>query len=313
MSPKKRCKCGSSYREKDSRENYRENYRERCHCRKRRRDPRGCHGNCGSPPCCRKLTIKICRIQQTTNQNTTAIAVSQQPYITSPNYSNNFPVAGNSIENLYRAVAAAGSLPPITPGRTITFHNGTAGTDLDLYLTVGGTNPQPIKMLATITTVGPDYVWPIPDDIYGWSGNFTTMPAGIPPPQFNAGPTNAEFGLNQYWHGATPDMRDTFDISTVPPGIGSSVDNGPRSAAVAASRAAGFTIQQSFNYNVGVEIVSSVVGGVLPTVTVTCTVTNGDSPDSIGYPNDTAVPKQQTGVATGDYTINFLDPVVSLP
>ncbi len=183
---------------------------------------------------------------------------------------------------------------------------------MDLYLTVGGTNPQPIKMLATITTAGPDYVWPIPDDIYGWNGNFTTMPTGISPPQFNAGPTIAEFGLNQYWHGATPDMRDTFDISTVPPGIGTNVNNGPRSAAVAASREAGFTIQQSFNYNVGVEIVSSVVGGVLPTVTVTCTVTNGDSPDSIGYPNDTAVPKQQTGVATGDYTVNFLDPVVSL-
>ena len=249
---------------------------------------------------------------QTSNQHTSALAVNDQLYLLGSNYSNNHPTAGNSIDNLYRALAAGDTPPPIVAGRTVTFNNNTISTNLDLYLTVGGTNPQPITKLTTINTSG-NYVWPIPDDIYGWNGNFTTMPAGIQPPQYNAGPTIAEFGLNQYWQGATPPMRDTFDISTVPPGIGTNVNNGPRSAAVAASQAAGFSVQQSFNYNVGVRIISSIVGGLLPTVTVVCTATNGDSPDSIGYPNDTAVPKQQTGVATGNYTVDLIDPVVSLP
>ena len=141
------------------------------------------------------------------------------------------------------------------------------------------------------------------------------MPAGIPPPQYNAGPTIAEFGLNQYWHGATPPLRDTIDISTVPAGIGTGLNNGPRSAVVAASQAAGFTVQQSYNYNVGVQIVPPVGGGIVlpPAFTVTCTATDGDSPQSIGYPNDTAVPKQQTRDAIDNYIVNFLDPVVSLP
>ena len=107
-------------------------------------------------------------------------------------------------------------------------------------------------------------------------------------------------------------MRDTFDISNVPPGIGSGVNDGPRSAAVAASQAAGFSVQQSYNYNVGVQIVPPNLG-VLPTQTVTVTQTDGDSPDSIGFPNDTAFPKQQTGEAQGNYLVSFLDPVVSLP
>ena len=255
------------------------------------------------------------------SQHTTSIAVDTRVHVSGSDYSNNPPVmspfstSGNAIDNLYRALAAGATPPSIPAGRTITFNNNTASTNLDLYLTVGGTNPQPIALISSnISFGGGSHVWPIPDDIYGWNGNFTTMPAGVSPPQYNAGPTIAEFGLNQYWHGATPPLRDTIDISTVPSGIGTSVNNGPRSAAVAASRAVGFSVQQSYNYNVGVQIVPPVGGGiVLPqAVTVTCINTNGDCAQSIGYPNDTANPKQQTRDAIGNYIINFIDPVVSL-
>ena len=248
--------------------------------------------------------------QQTTGEHTTAIAVGDQLHLSGSNYSNNNPEAGNSIENLYKVLATNALISAITPGRTITFNNNTSSTNLDLYLTVGGSNPLPIALVTTINVSG-SHVWDIPDTTYNWNGNFTTMPAGSPVPQFNAGPTIAEFGLNQVWHGSVPEIRDTFDISTVPAGIGTNANNGPRSLVVSLSRAAGFSVQQSFNYNVGIQIVPP--AGALPTQTVTCNVTNGDSPDSIGFPNDTAFPKQQTGGALGNYIVNFVDPVVSVP
>ena len=245
-----------------------------------------------------------------TGEHTTELAINDQLHVSGSNYSNNVPLAGNSIENLYKVLATNGFITSITTGRTITFNNNTSSTNLDLYLTVGGSNPKPIALITTIN-VSASHVWSILDTIYNWNGNFTTMPAGSPVPKFNAGPTIAEFGLNQVWHGFTPEIRDTFDIRTVPAGIGTKANNGPRSLVVALSRAAGFSVQQSFNYNVGIQIVPP--AGALPTQTVTCNVTNGDSPDSIGFPNDTAFPKQQTGGALGNYIVNFIDPVVSLP
>ncbi len=247
--------------------------------------------------------------QQTTEIHTTAIAVQDIDHVSGNNYSGNHPETGNSVENIYKVLAANALITAIIPGRTITFNNNTDSTNLDLYLTVGGSNPHPIALLTTINVTG-TYVWDILDDVYGWNGNFTVMPAGVPPPQYNSGPTVAEFGLNQVWHGSVPEIRDTFDISTVPSGIGTNANDGPRSLVVSLSRAAGFTNQQSFNYNVGVQILPP--AGALPVQTVSCDVTNGDSPDSIGYPNDTAFPKQQTGGALGNYVVNFIDPVVSL-
>ncbi len=270
----------------------------------------------GSQPQINANTTNTSNVTTKTNKNTSAIAVGDQLYVKGDNYTNNDPSAGNSIHNLYQALAAAS--PPIitaiSPGRTITFKNNTSSTTLDLYVTVGGANPQPITLVTTIN-VGGMHVWDISDTIYDWNGNFTVMPTGVSPPQFNAGPTVAEFGVNQLWHGFTPDMRDTFDISTVPPGIGTKVNDGPRSLAVQISRQAGFSKQQAFNYNVGIQIVPPATTSVppLPTVTVTCTATNGDSPGSIGFPNDTALPKQQTGDALGNYTVNFIDPVVTVP
>lgn len=258
-------------------------------------------------------TVTNQQLTNTTNTHTTNLAVNDRVHVSGRNYSNNYPDAGNKIDNLYRAVADGVKPPAIPNGRTITFVNNTASTDLDLYLTVGGSNPQPIALLAgSIPHSGGMHVWDIPDDIYGWNGNFTTMPAGTPPPKYNAGPTIVEFGLNQYWHGATPPLRDTFDISTVPPGIGTQVNDGPRSKAVQISQAAGFSVQQSYNYNVGVQIVPPPPADGLMTETVTCVESNGDCAESIGFPNDTAYPKQQTGVAAGNYTVNFMDPVVSL-
>ena len=62
-------------------------------------------------------------------------------------------------------------------------------------------------------------------------------------------------------------------------------------------------------YNIGIQIIPP--SGSLPSQTVICTSVDGDSPNSIGYPNDTAFPKQQTIECTGNYIVNFLDPVVS--
>jgi hypothetical protein len=260
-------------------------------------------------------TLSIADLLGTTDDHTSAIAVNQQFYTTAPSRQSLNPnLSGgdlNTFDSIYNTLAEAGLIEAITPDRTITFNNMTTSTNLDLYLTVGGSHPQPITGIATLTAGGAPYVWPISNTGYNWNGNFTTMPAGVPPPQYNAGPTIAEFGLNQVWKGSTPEMRDTFDISTVPAGIGTDLNNGPRSAVVAKSQAAGFSVQQSYNYNVGIQIIPPNLGP-LGTQTVSCTDTDGDCAQSIGYPNDTAFPKQQTGGATGNYIVNFIDPVVSL-
>jgi hypothetical protein len=246
---------------------------------------------------------------ETTETHATDIAVGQSNLLVSgSNYSANFPSAGNSVDNLFKVLCDNGFITAPAVGRTITFNNNTSATNLDLYLTVGGTNPLPLTKLATINTSG-SFMWPIPE-IHNWTGNFTTLPAGASIPKFNAGPTIAEFGFNQVWSGFVPEIRDTFDISTVPSGIGTGANDGPRSLVVQLSRDAGFSIQQSFNYNVGVQIVPP--AGVLPVQTVTCNVTDGNSPDSITFPNDTAFPKQQTAEALGSYIVNLIDPVVSL-
>lgn len=218
------------------------------------------------------------------------------------------------ISNLYSQVAAGTPPPSIPAGRTILFQNQTASTTLDVYLTQGypsATSPTIIAGGAALPPSG-TVSWPIPT-IQGWSGNFTAFPSGSPS---IAGGTIAEFGLNQLWSGFTPNLRDTFDISTVPPGIGTNCNNGPRSMCVALSRQSGFSTQQSFGYNVGIEIIPPSTGS-LPSQNVTCTSSNGDSPDSIGFPNDTAFPKQQTiqclTAPAGNYTVNFLDPVLPLP
>ena len=159
-------------------------------------------------------TARIELLNDVTDGHTSAIAVGEQPFLLGDNYNPNL-LGGNTnaLDNIHSILAALtaftgiplpNGVPPIIAGRTITFNNITASTNIDLYLTVGGTNPQPIAQLTTINVGGPAYVWPISDTIYNWNGNFTVMPTGVPPPQYNAGPTIAEFGFNQVWSGATP-------------------------------------------------------------------------------------------------------------
>ena len=103
---------------------------------------------------------QINTIQQTTNEHTTDIAVNTRVHVSGSNYSNNppvmspYPTSGNALDNIYRALAAGDIPPPIISGRTITFTNNTASTNLDLYLTVGGTNPQPIALIASSIASG---------------------------------------------------------------------------------------------------------------------------------------------------------------
>jgi hypothetical protein len=160
-------------------------------------------------------------------------------------------------------------------------------------------------------------VWSIPV-IQGWNGNFTAFPTGTPS---LAGGTIAEFGLNQLWSGFVPALRDTFDISTVPPGIGTLCNDGPHgfppntNNCVYFSQQSGFGTQQSYGYNIGIQIIPPSTGSLV-SQPVACVGVLGNSTNSIGFPNDTAYPKQQTieclSAPAGNYVVNFLDPVVSL-
>lgn len=207
---------------------------------------------------------------------------------------------------LYNEVSTGVAVPT---GRTITIQNQTSATTLDIYLTQGFPTPIAPTIISGATGLAPSgsLIWDIPIT-QGWNGNFAAMPHGSP---IVSGVTLAEFGLNQLWSGATPPLRDTFDISTVPPGIGNQANNGPRATVVQLSRNSGYSVQQSYGYNVGISIVPPV--GSLPTQTVTCVAPDGNSAEAITFPNDTATPKQQTGQALGDYTLNFLDPVIPTP
>lgn len=224
-----------------------------------------------------------------------------------------------------------GYTPEMKKGRTITHVNETSIT-LDLYVTIGGSNPQGITKIATLQpngVQGSSFVFNILDyDIsgnpigYNTSYNFNVLKSGDPIPQYNAGPTLVEFGTNQIWSGSTPELRDTFDISCVPAGIGNLLcDDGQncRNKAIKLSLNSGFTKQQAYNYNVGAQIIppsgTSIPSGNLSTVSVT----NPSAPYSsqaITYPLDTAVPKQQTGSAeievAGNYIVNWINPIVSL-
>ncbi len=228
------------------------------------------------------------------------------------------------ISNTIAQLTVPLALPTFPGGRTVTFNNNTSATTLDIYVTEGYPNAAPPTIIPGGTAVAPgapSVVWPIPTTA-GWNGNFTAFPTGS---SVLSGASLAEFGFNQLQSGAVPPLRDTFDISTVPPGIGTLCSDGPHGFpppfppdppgsnpnCVYFSLQSGFSTQQSQGYNVGMRIIPP--AGSLPSATVTCIESDGDSPGSIGYPNDTAFPKQQTIELTGSYTVDFLDPVKVLP
>lgn len=222
------------------------------------------------------------------------------------------------------------NLPLMKSGRTITHINKTF-IDLDLYITIGGLNPQNVSLLTTLTANGGTYIYnildydnSIPENPIGYNAqyNFNVLPAGDRVPQYNAGPTLVEFGINQIWPGCDPELRDTFDINCVPVGIGDLICNNRqlyRDIAIALSLEAGFTQQQAYNYNVGVQIIpptgTAIPSGNLQTVSIT-DPTAPYSSQAITYPLDTEFPKQQTGSAmigvAGNYVVNWIGPIVSL-
>ena len=208
---------------------------------------------------------------------------------------------------LTEALNSCCPLPPPPPGRTITFQNNTLATPLAVYFTKGAPDPVAPTIIATLNPTQ-QHVWPIPDtwnfscNFYAWTVGYTGCLNGA---------TLIEPGFNQTWPDPTA-LRDTWDISTVPPGIGSQYPDGPRDAAVALSFSRGYTVHQSRGYNFGMTITYS--GTAIdpmtePVVPVTANIITGDCPQSIGYPNDTAYPKQQTAFADGAYIVSFIDPV----
>jgi hypothetical protein len=251
------------------------------------------------------LTISNGSTIQSTSQFPVVDNASQNTYIQSANKTTD--TLSFMLANLYTHTASGAPFPPIPTGRTITFNNNTSATTIDIYMTKGAPGALPAAIIAGGNALAPTgiAIWNIPTDP-SWNGNFMAVPTGTPP---ISGATLAEFGLNQLWSGSVPPLRDTFDISTVPPGLGNQGANGPHSTCVQISSKyiPAFTTQQTYGYNIGIEIIPP--SGSLPSQTVTCNQANGDSPNSVGYPNDTAYPKQQTIECTGNYIINFIDPV----
>ena len=130
------------------------------------------------------------------------------------------------IDNTVAQLNSGGAFAPFPGGRTVTFNNMTSATTLDIYVTEGYPNAKGATIIPGGTAVAPGapgVVWPIPTTA-GWNGNFTVFPTGTP---VLVGASLAEFGFNQLWSGAVPPLRDTFDISTVPPGIGTLCSDGP--------------------------------------------------------------------------------------
>ena len=83
------------------------------------------------------------------------------------------------------------------------------------------------------------------------------------------------------------------------------------------------TRYQSQMYNVGLQVIppappSDTVtypplqnpGPYWPPVTVIANQLDGNCPQAITYPNDTALPKSQVGYSQGNYTINIVDPTI---
>lgn len=232
-----------------------------------------------------------------------------------------------NLRSLTTIASSNSNTPQMEKGRKITHINKTS-SKLDLYLTIGGAKPQGIKLIAILEPTGKPgdtHIFDILDyDTsgspigYNLSYNFNVLEAGKPIPKYNAGPTLAEFGTNQIWAGFVPDLRDTFDISCVPAGIGNLLCNDGqvcRDNAVKLSVKAGYTQQQAYNYNVGCKIIpptdTAISSGNLQTVSLTDPKAPYSS-QAIGYPLDTAVPKQQTSKASGTYTVEWIGPVVSL-
>lgn len=202
-----------------------------------------------------------------------------------------------------------------------------------MYITTGGTNPSGPTLLTTLDASTGTYVWDIPSTL-NWSGNFQFWPVTSgPTTQPQAGSTLVEMGLNQKWQGLT-ELRDTFDISEVPPGLGGELANGPRDAVIALSAANGFNTQQSQGYSVGLTItppnssvtgqpslptyVSSTIpyGSVGPAQNTWATSANYNDIGAITFPNDTqnthptghpeiTIYKQQTGYAVGNYVVDI--------
>lgn len=225
------------------------------------------------------------------------------------------------------------TVPTPPTSRTVTFNNLVSTTAINVYITTGGTNPSGPTLLTTLDASTGTYVWDIPSTL-NWSGNFQFWPVTSgPTTQPQAGSTLVEMGLNQKWQGLT-ELRDTFDISEVPPGLGGELANGPRDAVIALSAANGFNTQQSQGYSVGLTItppnssvtgqpslptyVSSTIpyGSVGPAQNTWATSANYNDIGAITFPNDTqnthptghpeiTIYKQQTGYAVGNYVVDI--------
>ena len=190
--------------------------------------------------------------------------------------------------------------------------------NVDLYVMYEGNNPQPPKFITTLNYhVGvalriPDY--DLNHNPIGYNAKFKyfILKHGQKMPKTYEGITFVEFNTNQIYLGLDPNLRDTFNISCIPAGIGVNnilCDNGQccRNKALELSREVGYTKQQSYSYNYGVTINPS-AGTNIPSgnlLSVSCLNPKGYPSEAVGYPLDIGLPKQQTGNALTNYEVIF--------
>jgi hypothetical protein len=107
----------------------------------------------------------------------------------------------------------------------------------------------------------------------------------------------------------------TYNVLSVTPATGGTFTIGP------------LTRKQCNAYNVGYQVtppappsdtvtyppLQPISGGFWPPVVTTCINTDGNCSQAITWPNDTVLPKSQTGYAQGNYTVTLLDPIVNFP
>lgn len=105
----------------------------------------------------------------------------------------------------------------------------------------------------------------------------------------------------------------TFDVLSVTPADGGILTIGD------------LTEDQSKSYNVGYQVtppappdntsgdfppLSPISTGFWPPVVTTCMDIDGNCPQAITWPNDTVLPKSQTGYSQGNYSVSIIDPTI---
>ena len=104
----------------------------------------------------------------------------------------------------------------------------------------------------------------------------------------------------------------TFEITSVTPGSSGELTIGELSVAHSQAYNVGYIVTPPAppTNTITYPPLQPSSGGFWPPVVTTCVTVDGNCPQAITWPNDTVLPKSQTGYAQGDYAVSLTDPVV---